>query len=459
MGTAMQSQNRKRRGLRVSLVVAGVVLAVWIAVDLISGEILRHRAAAPLPSVVPSAPVAVEPLPVASGDWPWWRGPNRDGKSLDGAAPLRWSPNENIVWQAQVPGRGHSSPIVVGDRIFVTTADESEKTQSLIAFDRQSGAKLWTTTIHRGGFMAINAKNSHASATPACDGQRVFAAFINSGALWVSAVSIGGKLLWQTDVGRFHSEHGYGSSPALYGSLVIVNGDSRGSGFIAAVDRVSGALLWRTPREGNPQHGSYATPIAAELAGRTQVVLTGLERVAGYDPGTGRLLWSCDGPTTVMANTPVCTESMVFASGGYPDRELLCIRADGSGDVTSSHVVWRTRQGVSYVPSPLVHEGRLYVVKDDGIVSCFDALTGTSLWQRRLGGAFSASPVLAGEHMYVPNEAGTTYVFKIAPEFELAAQNDLGDGGFASPAICGGQIFLRTSHRLYCIGESTHRQP
>lgn len=390
---------------------------------------------------------------IAVGDWPWWRGPTLDGKSRDRSAATKWSATENVVWQAAVPGRGHSSPIVWGNRVFLTTAEDAPQQQLVMAFDRDTGKELWRTAAHEGSFTRMHGKNSHASATPACDGERVFSAFINGTGLHVTCTDVTGKKLWQTEAGPFGSEHGYGSSPVLYRSLVIVGGDNMRGCFIAALDRVTGKIVWRTSRTTTGEHGSYATPVVAKLCDRPQLIQTGMGEVSSYDPSTGTRLWWCKGPTDVTACTVAFSDTLVFATGGYPDKVLLAIRADGSGDVTSSHIAWRTTKGVTYVPSPLYHDGHLYVVNDTGQATCFEAVTGKQVWNDRLAGAFSSSPVLVGEFLYVTNEAGRTYVLKTGPKFEVIAANDLAEGGFASPTICGGQIFLRTGGSLFRIGK------
>jgi outer membrane protein assembly factor BamB len=400
------------------------------------------RSHAEPPSGVPKA---------APGDWPWWRGPALDG-SGDSGAPTSWSARENVHWKTLVPGRGHSSPIIHGERIFLTTADERTQKQSVLAFDRATGKQLWNTLVHTGGFPAMNPKNSQASATPACDGQRVYSAFVHKTALYVTATDMAGKRLWQSKAGDFSSEHGYGCSPVLFGSLVIVNGDSLRGSFIAALDCATGKIAWKTSRPTTGRHGSYGTPIIAELAGKPQLLLTGMGTVASYEPATGKLLWSCTGPAEVTGCTPACSDKLVFATGGFPEKQILAIRADGRGDVTASHVAWRTGKGVAYVPSPLHHDGRLYMVTDNGIATCFEAATGKQLWQDRLQGAFTASPVLAGGLLYFTNEAGKTFVLKAGPKFEIVATNDLGEAVMATPAICGGQVYLRTNRHLFCLG-------
>jgi outer membrane protein assembly factor BamB len=301
--------------------------------------------------------------------------------------------------------------------------------------------------------MRMHGKNSHASATLAWDGTRLLAVFINSNALWLTAVSIEGQILWQQEAGPFRSEHGYGSSPALFQSLVIVSGDNAGSSFLAALDRETRKVVWRTSRERPGGHGNYSTPVVLEVAGKPQLLLHGHGKLTSYDPSTGELIWSCAGPSEVAACTVACSDDVVFASGGYPEKEILAVQADGRGDVSESHVIWRAAKGVTYVPSPIYHDGHLFLVNDQGIASCFAADTGKLVWQQRLKGDFSSSPVLADGKMFASNESGTTFVFDASPEFNLVAENRLGEGYFATPAFSGGQIFLRTTNQLCCIGE------
>ncbi len=402
-----------------------------------------------------SASAADKPafLEAAPDDWPWWRGPALDGKSRDRQTATQWSGTENVFWKYAVPGRGHSSPILCGRYIFLTSADEQTKTQHVLAIDRKTGKQLWDYTAHRGGFLRKYSKNTHASATPACDGKALYSVFINNDGLHVTATSLEGKLLWQKEAGKFRSEHGYGSSPVLYGSLVIVNGESLKDSFLAALDRTTGKEVWKIDRKTTGRHGNYSTPIVALLAGKSQLIQTGMHEVTSYDPETGEKIWSCAGPAEVTANTVACSDKLVFASGGFPEKELLAIRADGKGDVTKTHVEWRTRKGVAYVPSPLYHDDYLYVVSDDGMATCFETASGKQIWQERLSGAFSSSPILVGSLVYVTNEAGLTFVLKTGPKFEIVAKNDLGDSVLATPAACGDRLYLRTSRFLYCIGK------
>jgi outer membrane protein assembly factor BamB len=421
---------------------ACTVLAALVAISLptANGEAVK--------SLSTEAPKA------AANDWPWWRGPALDGTSRDQKAPTTWSTRKNVVWKAKVPGRGHSSPIVIGNRVILTTADEDAKKQLILALDRKTGKPLWTRVAHEGGLPRKYPKNSHASATPACDGERVFSAFVSSGGLHLTATDLDGNIRWQKKAGDFSSEHGYGSSPILYKSLVIVNGDSLRGCFIAALDRKDGTVIWKTERPTTGRHGSYATPVIATLAGKPQLIMTGMGEVSSYNPATGKLIWSCAGPAEVTACTAAWSENLVFATGGFPEKNLLAIRADGTGDVTESHIAWRTGKGVTYVPSPLYHAGRLYVVNDAGVATCYEARSGKIIWTDRLAGTFSSSPVLVGDRLYVANEAGRSYVLKTGPKFEVVATNDLDGRILATPTVCGGKIFLRTDEQLYCIGET-----
>src|SRR5262245_37182 len=263
---------------------------------------------------LPMSLAAAEPvLPdVAPADWPWWRGPTLNGKSRDRTAPTRWSTTDSIVWKTPVSGRGHSSPILWGDRLFLTTADEVKQTQRVLAFDRTTGRAVWDTVAHTGGFEKKHEKNSHASATPACDGERVFSVFVNSGALHVTATDLDGKIVWQKIAGPYESQHGTGSSPVLYKKTVIVLADSLKGSFLAALDRASGEVVWKIDRPVTGRNGSYASPIVATVAGKTQLIVQGTRVTSSYDPDTGKVLWTCDGPAEVTGCTPAWDDKHVF---------------------------------------------------------------------------------------------------------------------------------------------------
>ncbi len=343
-----------------------------------------------------------------------------------------------MVWKTNVPGRGHGSPCLWGDRIFLATADDKAQVQSVLCFNRRTGQQLWQTEVHRGGFMHSHEKGSHASVTPACDGQRVFVNFMVQDSAWATALDFQGKIVWQKQVASFKSMHGYGPSPLIYRSLVIVPADNPGPNYLAALRRDTGEVVWRIHRM---DYQSFASPNVGRLAGRDQLVVMGPKEVSSYDPINGQRIWYATGPTLEHAATAVFGDQTVYTSAGYPDKRLYAIRADGSGDVTATHILWKRMKDGSFVPTPLLHDKLLYVVNDRGLALCLDAKTGDEVWSQRLEGGFSASPVLVGDKLFVPNEAGKMFVLQTGREFKLLAENDLQDGGFASPVICGSRIY------------------
>ena len=394
------------------------------------------------------------PVSPAASDWPWWRGLSGNNvASGPEDPPLHWSATENVVWKADLPGRGHGTPCLWGERLFVPTADDKEQARYVLCYDRRNGQKLWQTEIHRGGLMRQHPKNSNASPTPACDGERVFMPFIAQGGIWLASLSVDGKSLWKQRLGDFQSMHGYGASPLLYRSLVIVAADHLQGSFIIALHRKTGETVWRTSRP-DYKLGTYASPVAGRIAGRDQLIIQGPYKVFSYDPASGKQLWTCDGPNESATSTVSFNEQCVWAAAGFPGKNLLCIRGDGSGDVTATHILWKKENNTAYVPSLLLADSLLYMVEDEGRLSCLEAQTGALVWQDKLRGAFSSSPVLAGGNIYVVNEAGVTYVFKAGRKFELLAQNDLANGGYATPVFSGGSVYLRTLNHLFCLGKA-----
>lgn len=406
-------------------------------------------------SVPAGTTISDTPTPeFAPEDWPWWRGPERNGHSQSESAPLTWSESENIIWKTAVPGRGHSSPTVVGDRIFLATADETAQTQSLLAFDRATGDSLWETQLSQGGFPTSMHQNStHANGTVACDGERLFIALLHHDQIHVYAVSLEGERLWDVTAGGFASTYGYAPSPLVYKSVVIIAADNRGGGYLAAIDRETGDLIWRKQR---PVETSFSSPVVATVGGRDLLVISGCDLVAAYDPASGDEVWTCQGTTSATCGTAVWDGERFFASGGYPGAQTISV------DAASGQEVWSTAQKC-YEQSMLVHDGLLFAVTNNGTF-CWNSATGAEQWRGRTGGRFSASPVLAGGNIYAVNEAGTCFVFKAdGAAFELVAENELGSEAFATPTICGGRIYMRVAERvrgqrqevLYCIGDAT----
>jgi outer membrane protein assembly factor BamB len=389
----------------------------------------------------------------STSDWPGWRGPNHDGVAIGTEVPVEWSETQNVLWKTKIPGRGHSSPIVVGDRIYLATADERQAIQAVLAIDRRRGKPIWQTDLFTGGFeRERHHTNTHASSTLATDGERLFATFLNDRRIWCSALDLEGQELWRKEVGGFRSKQGYSASPLVYQSLVIVAADHSAGGFVAGLHRQSGEIVWRRNR---PAKDSYASPQVVHLGGVDQLVISGCDVITSYEPLTGKTIWSTQGTTESTVGTAVATKDVVIVAGGWPDAGVVALRPDGG-------IAWQNREKV-YVPSMLVYEEYVYAVRDDGIARCWNAATGKDRWKQRLNGEFRASPVILGDRIFIVDMAGKTTVFRANPErFELIAENTLGTEAFATPAISAGQIFLRVAddahgsrqEYLYCIGAS-----
>ena len=404
---------------------------------------------APATGVADAAPIDVSPE-----DWAWWRGPHRNATQPLMSVPTEFGPEQNVLWKASVPGRGHADPTVVGDRIFLTTAEREPETQSVVCFDRLSGDQLWQQMLHQGGFeRKLHAKSTQASNTVACDGQRIFVCLLNAEKIHLSALDLDGKILWQKVLGDFRSKFGFSVSPVLHGSFVIVAADHSDGGFLTAVHRETGDVVWKKAR---PAESTYASPIVAHVAGKDQILIAGADQVASYDPATGEQFWSCEGVTSSCVGTVVWDDGNVFASGGYPGEETICI------DASNGKPVWRNKQKV-YISSLLAYDELLFGHNDRGIAFCLDAASGDKKWQARLGGSHSASPVLLGQHIYTASEDGVVTVYKPSGEdFEEVAKNDMGDEIMASSVAAHGCLFLRVADHgdngrqesLYCIGEA-----
>lgn len=386
-------------------------------------------------------------------DWPNWRGPTRDGIASAGQRlPVNWGESSNILWKAAIPGKGHGSPTVVGDRIYLPTADPIKRSQSVLCLDRQQGRVVWNAVVHpQGGDPGKHPNSSAASSSVACDGDRLYISFLNQGAVYTSMLDLNGKVLWQTKVCDFVVHQGFAASPVLHESLVLVSADSRAGGVVAGLDRQTGRKVWS---ESRPKVANYTTPAVIQAAGRTQLVLAGCNLWTSLDPTSGRKLWEISGSTEECVVTMVSDGTRVFASGGWPRNHTAALLADGSGTVA-----WQNNARV-YVPSMICQEGHLYAVMDAGMAVCWKADTGEELWKERLGGDFYSSPVRVDGRIYASNVAGQTFVYAATPQgFALLAKNQLGQEAYASPVICGNRIYLRHAQRgeqrqefLYCVG-------
>jgi outer membrane protein assembly factor BamB len=382
--------------------------------------------------------------------WPVWRGPSGQGLAA-GAYPEAWSATENVAWKVPVPGRGNSSPIVWGDRIFFTTAYDGGRRVSLVAFRRADGKQLWETFAPEGRSGRAHHKNGHASATPATDGTLVYAFFGSRG---LAAIDLNGKLVWHQDLGDVDNYHGSAGSPLLYKNRIILYQDFDGGSFAAAFDTRTGKQVWRTPRRASV---GWGTPVAVRVGKTDEIIVSSQGSVTAYDPDTGKELWVCDGNSFEVIPTPVVGQGLVFAASGRVG-PTLAIRPGGRGNVTRTHLAWVSPKGSPFVPSPIVVGNQLYTVNDmASIVTSFEAATGKVLWQGRLGVAqregFSASPVAVGDKVFFTNDQGDTFVIRAGPAFELLGTNRIGETTLASPALVDGRWYIRTDRSLFAIGK------
>lgn len=393
----------------------------------------------------------VYPSPGSETHWPRFRGPTGQGNTLDSSKyswPLRWSKNEGIVWKAEIPGDGNSSPVIWGNKLFLTSSGPEGKQRAIHCLQLESGALLWTFTLPEHAIEPqVREKNGFASSTPVVDGERVIVYFGSGGLV---CCDFAGKHLWTHETPNFSSTWGSAASPLLFENLVIlIHDQNKSAPLCVALDKTTGKLVWQRER---PKAMGWCTPVVVRTSQRVELLYAGGETLKGYDPRTGEELWTLSGPTREVVPTVVIGPELVYSASGRQG-PTLAVAPGGSGDVTESRVAWTAIRGGPHVPSPTLVGDRLFVVNDFGIASCLNAQTGEFLWQDRIRDKFSASGVEAGGHLYFPSETGVTYVLKAADQFEIVAQNDLGAPILASPAALAGRLYLRAGRTLYCIGK------
>jgi len=430
-------------------------------------------------------------LPEASAEnWPQWRGSSSDGISNESGLPVRWSASENIAWKAALAGVGASSPVIWGDKVFVTSqigkvplatgmqpqlarddqdlasqenpiggrsmqvSQQGDKVFLIVeAFRRSDGARLWEYRAQATGeFPQLHEKHNLATPTPVTDGKLVYAWF-GSGQLF--ALRMDGTLKWSRHIGKeyhpFTVRWGHGSSPTLYKDTIILLCDHDENAFLLALDKDSGKERWMVDR--GKGKISHCTPLVIQGPTGDELIINSSERIDAYDPGSGRLLWYAGSPRQTPIPSAVFHSGTIYMVRGYRNSDFMAIKPGGRGDVTESNILWRGAHVASYVPSILYYKGLIYVTNEVGIVTCADATNGKRVWRKRLGGIFFASPVAGDGKVYMLSETGETYVLSAGREANVLAKNNLDERFIASPAISNGQLFLRSDGNLFCIGE------
>lgn len=406
-------------------------------------------------------------------DWPQFRGPRGDGSSLATSVPVRWSETNNIEWKVPIPGRGRSSPVVLGDHLWLTLAVEQSVVRTnigpddmqtaehvsleAVCLDRANGKILWRTQLFPVDKPnPVHWFNSWATPTPVVELERLYCDFGTYGTACLNSHT--GKILWKTRLPLDH-QVGPGSSPVLYKNLLVLVRDGRDAQYVAALDKQTGNQVWRTERppievsSGNLKK-SFVTPLLVNAAGRTQLISPGAHWVVSYDPATGKEFWRArHGTGFSIGSCPVFGDGIAFFSTGCMKPQLWAVRVDGEGDVTTTHAVWRTPRQVPVMSSPVLLGDKLYWISDDGIASCADCRSGEVQWQERLGGQHLASPLLAEGRLYFFGKDGKCTVVKASKQFEKLTENQIEGPVTATPAILDGTIFLRTDSHLYRIGK------
>lgn len=388
---------------------------------------------------------------VASADnWPGWRGPGNRGISTETDLPLNWSSTKNVRWKVALEGAGVSQPIVWEERIFLTASDGRLNDQlHVYCYHRADGRQLWHTRLFGSAPTDLYPPGGMAVPTPATDGKLVFVLF---GTGELAALDSDGRPIWirslAEEYGPFRNRWGMGTSPILVGDMLLVQVDHWSQSYLLAVEAKTGANRWKTDRPGSV---NWTSPLAVKVKDRVEIVTFGTSFARGYDAAKGTELWRVDGMHFQCIPSPVVLDDLVFASSG---ENTMAIKLDGSrGDLTKTNVVWKNKKANAFLPSPLLYKDYLFLPGDRNFVSCFDARTGTLVWKERLGEQFHASPVGAGDRVYIATKEGNVKVVRAGPSFELLADNPMGEQVIASPAVSNGQIFLRGEKHLYCIGE------
>jgi len=391
------------------------------------------------------------PLTAHAENWPGWRGPRSDGTSIEKNVTTDWNP-DTATWKFELPGKGHASPIVWGNRILTVTAKSDTKERILLCLDRTSGAILWQETVVKGPLQKLHKENTYASGTPVTDGKRVFVNFRVGDNIVVAAHDlVTGKQIWRVQPGTHNGGWGFSNAPVLYKDTVIVDGDGKADSFLIALNQTDGSTVWRKDR--THKGISYSAPFIRDLVGKTQLIQCGDRCVTSFNPDTGELIWTVDGPSEEFVATPVYSKAtgLLYISSSWPKTRLMAIRPNGQGNVTNTHVAWSDTKGAPYVPSMMAVGDFLLTINRGGNAFFYEAATGQVLWQEKLG-RHHASPALIGGQIFCINDDGQINVIQPGRTFKRVATYELGESCYASPAISNGQVFIRGFKHLFCFG-------
>lgn len=389
-------------------------------------------------------------------NWTRFRGPNGQGISSEANLPLHWGADKDIAWKTAIPGTGWSSPIVYDDQIFLTTATEEGVSCRVICVDRLSGKIRWNTEVHRQVPGAKRAQNSYATPTPVTDGERVYAVFYDGA---IIALDFAGNVVWKNTEIKFFSLHGLAASPVLVNGQLVMpfDGSSReenrlgwkipwDKAVVLSLDTATGKVLWKGER--GQSRVAHVTPI---LVGEDAQLVSAGDRVQGFDIQTGKRVWSIYSQGEGVTPSPVVGDGLIYTSSGFEEPTIRAIRLGGEGDVTETHIAWEQKKGVPALASPLYVAPYLYTITRDNILHCIEAATGEIVWLKRLSSVYWASPVLADGRIYILSEDGVTLVLRPGDRYEELARNDLHETCFASMAVSHGHFFIRSAEHLFCI--------
>jgi len=393
-----------------------------------------------------------------AADWPSFRGPSGDGISTVNKLPLKWSATANVAWRTPVKGQGWSSPVLRNGVLYITNAvaDNTDAVQTsyqlnTVAIDAQSGKMLWTTVVFTQPIDSarIHSKNSHASPTPIVTASHVFVHF---GHLGTACLTLKGEVVWKTLASKYSPVHGNGGTPILHDGKLYFSVDGKVKTLVICIDCATGDSVWVFDRQSAASRKfSFSTPVIIEVAGKMQLISPASDIVQAIDPQSGKLIWQVKYDGYSLIPKPVYHQGLLYVCTGYDKPWLYCIDPTGKGDVTDSHVRWNIQGQIPHTPSLILDDGKVFMISDRGIGTCLNALTGETIWQERVGGNYSASPILNNGNIYFTSELGDTTIIKAADQYQVVAKNSLGQATLASFAVSEGVIYIRTDSHLYRI--------